>query len=252
MVSRWRRYVGGESDSGDDKQDRPLLADGGDSDEGTDPDKDTDSDEGDDNDADTDRTDANPDDAQDEDADDSAAGSGLDRSNIEVTPAGDAEPADPKWEKPDPDDIPAFETGADKPLTRPGGTDASGDESVDPTEGMPNTARSPGDARISSEGTEGYVAALELCARLPDDIRLPEEAADLVPAAVEAELEQDVQSFAASEFDNPSPHVEVLDFVERDGEIWLRLRLGVPAAAFTDLDPDAIRTHALETLDGFI
>lgn len=170
---------------------------------------------------------------------------GIDRSNVEVTASGTAEPADPKWEKPDIDDIPEFETGATEPLTK-----LSADDREDPTAGMPNTARSPDNSRINREGTEGYVAALELCARLPEDVRLPDQAADLVPAAVEAELEQDVQSFAAAEFDNPSPHVDVLEFVERGDEIWLRLRLGIPAGSFAELDPEEIRSHALQTLDG--
>lgn len=186
----------------------------------------------------------------------------LDRSNVEVTEAGGTDPADPKWEKPDMDDIPEFEIRADEPMAgQEGGAEASGRDrdlgsgqrrDDDPTSGMPNTARSPGDSRIKREGTEGYVAALELCARLPEDARLPEEAADLVPAAVEAELERDVQSFAAAEFDNQSPHVDVLDFVERDGEIWLRLRLGIPPGAFADLDPEEIRSHALQELEGLL
>jgi hypothetical protein len=182
---------------------------------------------------------------------------GLDRSTVEVTEAGEAEPADPKWEKPDPDDIPEFETGAEEPLERPSGdgagVEASGGKTTEsPTEGMPNDARSPGDSRIRREGTEGYVAAVELCARLPEDIRLPEQAADLVPAAIEAELEQDVQAFTAAEFDDHSPTVDVLEFVERDGELWLRLRLGVPERGIADLDPEAVRAHALEELDGLL
>lgn len=179
----------------------------------------------------------------------------LDRANVEVTDAGASEPADPKWEKPDLDDIPEFETGVDEPMARHAGESTHGEERggrEDPTAGRPNTARSPGDSRIKREGTEGYVAALELCARLPEDVRLPAEAADLVPAAVEAELENDIQSFAAAEFDNPSPHVDALDFVERDGEIWLRLRLGVPPGAFDDLDPEEIRNHALQELEGLL
>jgi len=182
---------------------------------------------------------------------------GLDRSNVEVTEAGESEPADPKWEKPDPDDIPEFETGAEEPLERPpdrgAGIEASGGKTAEsPTEGMPNDARSPGDSRIRREGTEGYVAAVELCARLPEDVRLPEQAADLVPAAVEAELEQDVQAFTAAEFDDHSPTVDVLEFVERDGELWFRLRLGVPEDGIADLDPGAVRAHALEELDGLL
>jgi hypothetical protein len=203
----------------------------------------------------TDGDDGTPGDG-DADPDDGASDAqpGLDRSNVEVRAAGEAEPRDPKWEKPDPDDIPEFETGADEPLTKPADTagGAGGKTAEDPTAGMPNEARSPGDSRIRREGTEGYIAALELCARLPDDVRLPEQAADLVPAAVEAELEQDVQAFTAAEFDDHSPTVDVLEFVERDGEIWLRIRIGVPAESITDLDPEAIRAHALQELEGLL
>lgn len=194
-------------------------------------------------------------DADDTEEQEGGSGRNLDRSGVEVTEAGGADPADPKWKKPDVEDIPEFEVRADEPMMRSGGTggergaDAGRD---DPTAGMPNTARSPGDARIRREGAEGYVAALELCALLPEDVRLPDEAAELVPAAVEAELEQDVQSFAAAEFDNASPHVDVLEFLERDGEVWLRLRLGISRDTFSDLDPDAIRAHALQELEGLL
>lgn len=176
----------------------------------------------------------------------------LDRSNVDVTEAGTAEPAAPKWEKPDPDDIPEFEIRADEPVaTGPTDADAgAADSGADPTAGMPNTARSPGQSRIKAEGIEGYIVALELCARLPEDIRLPEEAADLVPAAVEAELENDIRSFAASEFGTESPHVETLEFVDTADGIWLRLRLGISPGAFEDLDPDEIRAHAVEELEG--
>lgn len=174
----------------------------------------------------------------------------LDTAGVDVVDAGEAEPADPKWEKPDLDDLPEFELRADEPAVKGSsdGSDAAPDAD-DPTAGMPNTAGVPG-TRLAEGETEGYIAALELCARLPDDVRLPEEAADLVPAAVEAELEQDVQSFAAAEFDDASPHVDTLSFVERDGDVWLRLRVGVPPGAFADLDPEEIRTHALQQLDG--
>lgn len=186
-----------------------------------------------------------------EDDTDEEDGTGpVDRSSVEIAEAGEAAPADPKWEKPDPDDIPEFEVGAEGPMTRRGDSDrGTSTGSADPTAGMPNMAGSPG-TRIREEGTESYVVALELCARLPDDIRLPEDAAETVPAAVEAELENDVQAFAAAEFDNDAPHVETLDFEEVDGDIWLRLRLGVPPTAFDDLDPEAIRAHALQQLEG--
>ena len=195
-------------------------------------------------------------------------------SNVEVMDAGEAEPADPEWEPPDVDDIPEFEVTAERPSVEsgagdagaagggagaPGGgtgiagggpaTDAGGG---DPTAGMPNDARAPGATAVSAEGTEAYVAALELCARLPDDVALPAEAADLVPAAVEAELEQDIQGFAAAEFDNPRPHVDALDFEERAGDIWLRIRMGVPRGDFEDLDPERLRTFALQELEGVL
>lgn len=197
-----------------------------------------------------------------------------DRSTVDVMDAGEAEPADPKWEPPDVDDIPEFEVRADQPVVEPGGdagevagepagergaagggsaTDATpGGTGEDPTAGMPNDARAPGATTVSSQGTEAFVAALELCARLPEDVALPEEAADLVPAAVEAELEQDIQSFAAAEFDNQRPHVDTLDFEERDGDIWLRIRMGIPSGDFEDLDPERLRTFALQELEGVL
>lgn len=178
--------------------------------------------------------------------------SDIERSNVEVTEPGETEPADPRWGEFDPEDIPEFEIRADEP-TSAGGRAAgeTADESIDdPTAGMPNRARSPGQSRIKEEGTEGFVAAVELCARLPEDVRLPKEAEDLVPVAVEAELEEDIRAFAAAEFDTASPHVETLSFVEVDDEIWLRIRLGIPPEAFADLDPEEIRNHALQQLEG--
>lgn len=195
------------------------------------------------------------------------------RTNVNITEAGEAEPVEPKWQKPDiesVEDIPEV-TG---PKTRPAdsnqtdhpadmkdversssganGADVANGQAPDPesTAGMPNTARSSSQSRLKKGGADGYVVALELCARLPEDMRLPDEAADLVPIAFEAELEQNVQQFASEQFDNPSPHVETLDFTEVDDELWLRLRLGVPPEAFADLDPDEIREHALQKLDG--
>ena len=208
------------------------------------------------------------------DAPDDAGDGGSDRSNVEVMDAGEAEPADPTWEPPDVDDIPEFEVTAERPSVESGAGDAGaagGDAGApgggtgiagggpatdagggDPTAGMPNDARAPGATAVSAEGTEAYVAALELCARLPDDVALPEEAADLVPAAVEAELEQDIQGFAAAEFDNPRPHVDALDFDERAGDVWLRIRIGLPSDDFEDLDPERLRTFALQELEGVL
>ena len=182
---------------------------------------------------------------------------GVDESNLERT--DEAEPAKPRWEEPNLDELPEFELGAEGPLTKgigtggepPGAADPGG-HAADPGAGRPNTARSPEATRISSEGTEAYVVALEVCARLPDDVRLPEEAADLVPAAVEAELEQDVQQFAAAEFGTQTPHVDTLSFDEVDGEVWLRLRIGLPPGGFEDLDPEAVESYALERLEGVL
>ncbi|MFC4439114.1 MULTISPECIES: hypothetical protein [Natrialbaceae] len=183
------------------------------------------------------------------------------RSAVDVTDAGEAEPAEPRWDRIDPDEIPEFEIRAEEPVGFGGATDAAdpddqvgtpgaNDRNADPTAGRPNTARTPGQSRIKQGGTEGYLVALEICARLPDDIRLPDEAADLVPTAVEAELEEDIRAFAVAEFGTDSPSVETLSFDEVDDEIWMRLRLGIAPAAFADLDPDEIRTHALQKLEG--
>ncbi|WP_306052122.1 hypothetical protein [Natronococcus wangiae] len=177
----------------------------------------------------------------------------VEESSVDVVESGEAEPAEPRWERIDPDDIPEFEIRADEPVVSGSTGDSSvADDEADPAAGRPNAARSPGQSRIKREGTEGYVAALEICARLPDDVRLPEEAAEVVPAAVEAELEEDIRAFALAEFGTDAPSVETLSFDEVDGEIWMRLRLGITPEAFTDLDPDEIRTHALQELEGFL
>lgn len=185
---------------------------------------------------------------------------GVGPSNVEVAEPGEVDPADPKWEPPDMDDVPEFEVRADEPVVRDeaesspagGKTAGPGGEAEDPTAGRPNTARSPGATRVSTEGAESYVVAMEICARLPESVRLPPEAADLVPAAVEAELEQDIEAFAASEFGAQTPTVDTLDFREVDGDIWMRLRIGVPPDAFADLDPEVLRRHALQELEGVL
>ena len=219
---------------------RPLT-------DGGTPDNGTESDEGDTDESDTDEGVVN------EETTDAAA----DRSNVDVMDAGEAEPADPKWREPDIDDIPEFEVRAEEPVVGSETTDTGEAAGTDtsrgsPTADMPNEARAPGATTVSSEGTEAYVAALELCARLPGDVALPEEAADLVPAAVEAELEQDIQSFAAAEFDNPRPHVDALSFEKRDGEVWLRIRIGLPAEGFDEFDPEQLRSFALQELEGVL
>lgn len=167
--------------------------------------------------------------------------SGVDDSNVTVTEAGETEPAEPSWEKPDVDDIPEFETGGGPPM----GTDGN------PTAGKPNEARTPSTSRLGEHSTEAYVAAMEMCARLPEDIRLPAEAADLVPVAFEAELERNIQAFASAEFGNPTPHVEDLEFFETDGDVWLKFRLGAPTETFLDLSnrTDELREYALQELD---
>jgi hypothetical protein len=184
-------------------------------------------------------------DAEDPDTADAETGGGEAESEVDVSDAGTVEPKDPKWEKPSVDDIPDFETGGRTPPheTHP-----------DVTAGRPNDARTPSSTRLGGTDTEAYVSALELCARLPDELRLPEEAADIVPTAFEAELEQEIQAFAATEFDNPTPHVETLSFIEADGDIWLKLRLGAPVETFDELADRTVelREYALEELDGFL
>ena len=255
------RSCTGETVSGEEQPHTgPLRTDGGER-----RDRDESADDGSGNEA--DQRDATETDEDESDANETAetkadAETGADASNVDVVEPGEAEPAEPRWERIDPEDIPEFEIRADRPAGVGGSAaDASADDQdadptagnssgADPTAGRPNTARSPGQSRIKRGGTEGYIVALEICARLPDDVRLPEEAADIVPAAVEAELEQDVRAFAAAEFDTATPSVETLSFVEVDDEIWLRLRLGISADAFADLDPDEIRDHALQRLEG--
>jgi hypothetical protein len=167
---------------------------------------------------------------------------GIDNADVEVTKDGAVDPKEPQWKKPSIDDIPEFETGGHEPTPA---------EGADPTAGKPNEARTPSTTRFEGAESEAYLAAVELCARLPDDIRLPEEAADLVPAAFEAELEQEMQAFAVSEFDNPTPHVEVLQFTDVDGEIWLKIRMGVPTETFDSLEANMVelREYALQELD---
>lgn len=221
--------------------------------------------------------------AEDERAADGDSPSDGPRANVEMMDADEAKPAEPKWEKPDienVDDIPEVEGPKTRPADRsdtdapsggksggidgempdgtPGGISAEGTapsggvDDENPTAGMPNTARSPGQTRLKEGSADGYVVALELCAKLPDNIRLPEEAADLVPVALEAELEQSVQQFAGEQFENPSPHVETLDFVEVDEEIWFRLRLGISPEAFVDLDPQEVQDFALQKIEGML
>lgn len=257
----------GESDSEEDAEsnaDDDAESNADDGKTGTDDHEERGSDDGTDEGSETGPADANP--------SERTGGETAGPSNVDVVESGEAEPADPKWEPPDLDDIPEFEVRADEPSVQGGetggeatGAPDSGTESgpsdsprgggttdVDPTAGRPHDAQAPGATAVSSGGTEAYVAALELCARLPDDVRLPEEAADLVPAAVEAELEEEIQSFAAAEFDNPRPFVDTLAFEEVDDDIWLRLRIGLPAEGFEDLDPEQVRSFALERLEGVI
>ncbi|MCQ4334730.1 hypothetical protein KM295_14835 [Natronomonas sp. F2-12] len=169
----------------------------------------------------------------------------VDTADVEVTKDGAVDPKEPQWQKPSIDDIPEFETGGNDPTS-------AGDS--DPTAGKPNEARTPSTTRFEDAESEAYLAAIELCARLPDDLRLPEEAADLVPAAFEAELEQEIQAFAIAEFDNPTPHVEVLEFTDIDGDIWLKIRMGVPIETFDSLEENMIelREYALEELDALL
>jgi hypothetical protein len=183
-------------------------------------------------------------DGEDE-TDDPEAAEDPEESTVEVSDPGTVEPSDPRWEKPSLDDIPEFETG---------GRDPARGASADVTAGRPNDARTPASTRLDGTESEAYIAALELCARLPAELRLPEEAADLVPTAFEAELEQEIQAFASSEFDNPTPHVETLEFVEADDEIWLKLRIGAPSEAFARLEDRTVelREYALEELDSFL
>lgn len=191
---------------------------------------------------------------EDEEADEEEE---VDRANVEVMDAGEAEPAEPRWKREDfddldPEDIPEVSGPKTRATEGAEGTPAAEREPPDesPTSGRPNTARAPGASRVQE--TDAYVVALEMCARLPEEVRLPEQAADTIPAAFEAELEQDIQTFAAQEFDNEAPYVDTLSFDETDeGDIWVRIRIGAPPEAFADLteELDAIEAYALQRLD---
>ncbi|WP_338738974.1 hypothetical protein [Haloplanus salilacus] len=193
----------------------------------------------------TDRDDDSEVDTGDSDTSSAESTGNEEKTNVDVSDSGASEPKDPKWEKPSVDDIPEFETGGRPP---------SHEMQPDVTAGKPNDARTPASTRLGGADTEAYISALELCARLPDELRLPDEAADIVPTAFEAELEQEIQAFAATEFDNPTPHVETLSFIEADGDIWLKLRLGAPVETFDQLADRTVelREYALEELDSFL
>jgi hypothetical protein len=185
----------------------------------------------------TDRDDDSEVDTGDSDTSSAESTGNEEKTNVDVSDSGASEPKDPKWEKPSVDDIPEFETGGRPP---------SHEMQPDVTAGKPNDARTPASTRLGGADTEAYISALELCARLPDELRLPDEAADIVPTAFEA--------VAATEFDNPTPHVETLSFIEADGDIWLKLRLGAPVETFDQLADRTVelREYALEELDSFL
>ena len=73
----------------------------------------------------------------------------------------------------------------------------------------------------------------------------------MVPTAFEAEIEQELQKYAIAQFGNPTPHVETIAFDAVDGEVWMRIRMGIPPAmfdAFTEYR-DAFADYALDELD---
>lgn len=126
------------------------------------------------------------------------------------------------------------------------------DEPADATQpDKPNTARGPETVDVDGESTEAYIVALEMCARLPDDVRLPEEAADVVPVVVEASLRRRIEEFVAEEFGADEPRVDTLAFEESGDGIWMKLRVGIAPEHFADLAGhlDVVRRVAIQELD---
>lgn len=117
--------------------------------------------------------------------------------------------------------------------------------------GRPNTARGP--STIEEEGwqTDALIVALEMVAQLPDDVRLPDEAADLVPVVVEASLREKIENYVAMEFQANDPQIAVLDFEETEEGIFMKLRLGVPHEHFDELagHVEELRAAALDRIE---
>lgn len=115
----------------------------------------------------------------------------------------------------------------------------------------PNVARGP--STIEDEGweTDALIVALEMVARLPDDVRLPDSAAELVPVVVEASLREKIENYVAMEFQANDPQIAVLDFEETEEGIWMKLRLGIPHEHFEEIagHADEIRAAALDRIE---
>lgn len=127
-----------------------------------------------------------------------------------------------------------------------------GPDEPDATEvGRPNVARGP--STIADEGweTDALIVAVEMVAQLPEDVRLPEEASDLVPVVVEASLREKIENYVAIEFQANDPQISTLEFQETDEGLWMKLRLGVPHEHFEDLSGhvDELRAAALDSIE---
>lgn len=153
-------------------------------------------------------------------------------------------------------EAPDRSSGAE-PVAPPGdGVDLGGGDFEDATEaGRPNVARGPEAPGPQGEPVEAYVGAIELFARLPEDVRLPDEAEDVVPVVVEASLRRRITEYVALEFDADEPQVSRIGFEEVEGEgVWMKMRLGAEADALEDLagNLDGLRRAALEQLEALM
>lgn len=117
--------------------------------------------------------------------------------------------------------------------------------------GMPNTARAPGTLEPEGWGSDAYLVAIEMVARLPDEVLLPEAAADTVPVVVEASIRQRVEKYVGMEFQEANPTVSVLGFEETEEGVWMKLRVGISPERFDQLSGhlDEIRAGALDRIE---
>lgn len=166
--------------------------------------------------------------------------------------SGLGDPRDPEWEKPSLEEVEQQLDEVEEVLEeaeedrRKQADLVQIEDATDPD--RPNVAKGP--ETVDAVEDEAYIVAIEMCMRLPDDIRLPEEAAETVPVVVEASLRRRVEAFVGEEFGTDDPRVDRLEFEETGDGIWVKLRVGVDPEAFDDLaaNLDRVRRVALQSL----
>lgn len=150
------------------------------------------------------------------------------------------------------EDLPDTAEGTGTIAHGPGSLGAAGGGPGDATDpGMPNVARGPDTLEPDGWGSNAYLVAIEMVARLPDDVLLPEAAADTVPVVVEASIRQRVEKYVGMEFQDAKPQVSVLGFEETEEGVWMKLRVGIPPERFDAIGGhlDEIRAGALDTIE---